>query len=66
MAVSVQIVVNEQLYLRDPQESKLGKKIIGEGILLIDEIGLEKARFGTKGSKDREARLRKAWMDRGV
>lgn len=41
MGVSVQINVNEKLYLRDPQESKLGKKIIEHGILLIDEIGLE-------------------------
>jgi len=36
MAVSVQIQVNSNLYLRDPQETKLGKKIIQQGILLID------------------------------
>ncbi len=45
MAVSIQIKVNKGLYLRDPQESKLGKKIIEHGILLIDEIGLEHFTF---------------------
>ena len=33
MAVSVQIKVNSNLYLRDPQDTKLGKKIIKEGPL---------------------------------
>ncbi len=45
MAVSIQITVNEGLYLRDPKETKLGKKIIEHGILLIDEIGLEDFTF---------------------
>lgn len=45
MAVSVQIRVNSNLYLRDPQETKLGKKIIQEGIVLIDKIGIESFTF---------------------
>ncbi len=45
MAVSIQIEVNENLYLRNPQESKLGKKIIQYSILLIDEIGIEQFTF---------------------
>ncbi len=45
MAVSVQIKVNSNLYLRDPQETKLGKKIIKEGIILIDKIGIESFTF---------------------
>lgn len=45
MAVSVQIKVNSNLYLRDPQETKLGKKIIQEGITLIDKIGIESFTF---------------------
>lgn len=45
MAVSVQIKVNSNLYLRDPQETKLGKKIIQQGIQLIDEIGIENFTF---------------------
>jgi len=45
MAVSVQIKVNSNLYLRDPQETKLGKNIIKEGITLIDKIGIERFNF---------------------
>ena len=45
MAVSIQIEVNENLYLRNPQESKLGKKIIQYSILLMDEIGFEQFTF---------------------
>ena len=37
--------LNEKLYLRDPQATKLGRKIIQESILLIDEIGLEDFTF---------------------
>ncbi len=44
-AVSVQIRVNANLYLRDPQETRLGKKIIQEGIILIDKIGIESFTF---------------------
>ena len=45
MAFSIKISLNENLYLRDPQESELGKKIIQHGILLIDEIGFESFNF---------------------
>ena len=40
MAVGIQITLNERLYLRDPQQTELGKKIIKHSILLIDQIGL--------------------------
>lgn len=45
MSVSVQIAVNESLYLRDPQETKLGRNIILNSIQLIDEVGLESFTF---------------------
>lgn len=45
MAIGIQISLNEKLYLRDPQETALGKKIIKEGIILIDEIGFEAFNF---------------------
>lgn len=45
MAASVQIDVNEKLFLRDPQSTDLGKKIIRDGIALINEIGLESFTF---------------------
>jgi AcrR family transcriptional regulator len=41
MAFSIQIKLNENLFLRDPQETRLGRRIIQHGILLIDEIGFE-------------------------
>jgi AcrR family transcriptional regulator len=45
MAISIQMELNERLYLRNPEETKLGKKIIQVSIQLIDEIGFEKFTF---------------------
>jgi AcrR family transcriptional regulator len=45
MAITIQMKLNEKLYLRDPQDTKLGRKIIQYGILLIDEIGFEDFNF---------------------
>lgn len=45
MSVSVQVKVNERLFIRDPQETKLGKNIIKFGIELLDEIGIENFTF---------------------
>jgi len=41
----VKLEINSNLYLKDPQKSKLGKKIIEHSVLLIDQIGLEKFNF---------------------
>jgi len=41
MSIGIKISLNDKLYLRDPQETTLGKKIIQQSILLIDEIGFE-------------------------
>lgn len=43
------IKVNEKLYLKNPETSELGKKIIQYSILLIDEIGLEHFTFKKLG-----------------
>ena len=45
MSIAIKITLNEKLYLRDPQETTLGKKIIKESIILIDEIGFEAFNF---------------------
>lgn len=45
MAVALRIQLNDKLYLRDPQDTKLGRRIILHGILLLDEIGLESFTF---------------------
>lgn len=41
----MQIQVNEKIYLKDPNSSDLGKKILSQGIELIDAIGLESFTF---------------------
>ena len=41
----MQIQVNENIYLKDPNSSDLGKRIVGQGIVLIDQIGLESFTF---------------------
>ncbi|MGB0864145.1 MAG: TetR/AcrR family transcriptional regulator [Saprospiraceae bacterium] len=45
MAFSIQIELNDKLYIRDPQQTKLGKKILQQSIVLIDKIGFEKFTF---------------------
>ena len=39
------ISVNSKLYVKNPETSELGKKIIEQSILLIDEIGFENFTF---------------------
>lgn len=41
MAVNISISLNPGLYLKDPQQSELGKRIIKHSILMIDELGFE-------------------------
>lgn len=48
---NINISVNSELYLKDPESSELGKKIVGQGILLIDQIGFEKFTFKKLGAK---------------
>tara|TARA_B100001146_G_C16201135_1_gene444774 strand:- start:3897 stop:4583 length:687 start_codon:yes stop_codon:yes gene_type:complete len=45
------VVIHEKLYLKDPETSELGKKIVGESILLIDEIGFESFTFKKLGAR---------------
>ena len=49
--IAIQIQLNSNLYLRDPQETKLGKKIIEYSIILIDELGFEKFTFKKLATK---------------
>ena len=43
--MNIRITLNPGLYLKDPQDSDLGKRIIEHSILLIDEIGFEQFNF---------------------
>ncbi|MEZ0607705.1 TetR/AcrR family transcriptional regulator [Fibrella sp. WM1] len=45
MHYSVQVRMNEKLFLRDPEQSELGRRIIRQGILLIHEVGFEDTTF---------------------
>jgi AcrR family transcriptional regulator len=48
---NITISVNEKLYVKNPDTSDLGKKIIEQSILLIDEIGFENFTFKKLGEK---------------
>ncbi|MBF4471932.1 TetR/AcrR family transcriptional regulator [Flavobacterium sp. HJJ] len=48
---NLKIKVNEKLYIKDPETSELGKKIIQNSILLIEEIGLEHFTFKKLGER---------------
>lgn len=45
MELHLQIKMNEHLFLRDPESSVLGKKIITNSVALINEIGFEEFTF---------------------
>ena len=48
---NIKAAVNEKLYVKDPETSDLGKKIIQHSILLIDEIGFEQFTFKKLGER---------------
>jgi len=43
--LTLNLSINSNLYVRDPQGTKLGKKIIGNSVLLIDELGIDQFTF---------------------
>lgn len=45
MSFEIRISLNNGLYLREPQDSKLGRKIIQHSIILIEEYGFESFTF---------------------
>jgi predicted tellurium resistance membrane protein TerC/AcrR family transcriptional regulator len=45
------ISINDKLYVKDPETSELGKKIIQNSIYLIDEIGFESFTFKKLGER---------------
>ena len=45
------IQVNPKIYVKDPETSSLGKKIIEQSIIMIDEIGFENFTFKKLGEK---------------
>ena len=51
MEIQLQIKMNEALYVRDPESSDLGKKIIKEGLAMINERGFEDLTFKKLANK---------------
>ena len=48
---NITIAVNEKIFIKNPETSDLGKKIIENSIILIDEIGFEHFTFKKLGEK---------------
>ena len=48
---SVRITINDKLYVKDPESSNLGKRIVEESILMINDIGFESFTFKKLGQK---------------
>ncbi|MBT8235060.1 MAG: TetR/AcrR family transcriptional regulator, partial [Bacteroidia bacterium] len=48
---NLKITVPEKIYVKDPETSDLGRRILEHGIQLIDEIGLEAFTFKKLGQK---------------
>jgi len=45
MSIEIKISLNEGLYLKQPQDSNLGRNIINHSIIMIDEFGFESFTF---------------------
>ncbi|MCM4162918.1 MULTISPECIES: TetR/AcrR family transcriptional regulator [unclassified Arenibacter] len=48
---TIKIGINEKLYLKDPESSELGKRILEHSIILIYEIGFENFTFRKLGTQ---------------
>jgi len=48
---NIKININEKIYLKDPESSDLGKRIIESSIFLIDDIGFDAFTFKKLGLK---------------
>lgn len=44
-APMIRLNLNEQLYLRDPQDTELGRRILQSGVTMIDKLGFEDFTF---------------------
>ncbi len=48
---SVKITINDKLYVKDPESSSLGRRIVEDSILMINDIGFESFTFKKLGLK---------------
>ena len=47
----IKIQINDKIYVKDPESSELGKRIVEESILSIDELGFEAFTFKKLGER---------------
>lgn len=45
MQLDIRIKMNEKLYLRNPEDSVVGKRIVSQGLILINKLGFEEFTF---------------------
>ena len=50
LLLNIKINVNEKIYVKDPESSDLGKRILNQSIEIIDKIGFEKFTFKKLGT----------------
>ncbi|MFK7900173.1 MAG: TetR/AcrR family transcriptional regulator [Cyclobacteriaceae bacterium] len=48
---SLKLDLNPSLYLKNPQDTKLGEQIVGQGVIMIDELGFEQFTFKKLATK---------------
>ena len=48
---NLKVSINDKIYLKDPESSALGKRIIENSILMIDEMGFESFTFKKLGER---------------
>ncbi|APD08092.1 hypothetical protein UJ101_02594 [Flavobacteriaceae bacterium UJ101] len=48
---NIKIIINSNIYIKDPESSDLGRRIVGNSIILIDEVGFEDFTFKKLGKK---------------
>ncbi|MCL6267533.1 TetR/AcrR family transcriptional regulator [Flagellimonas myxillae] len=48
---SIRIGINDKIFLKDPDSSDLGKRIVKQSILMIDEMGFESFTFRKLGAQ---------------
>ncbi len=51
LLASIKITINDKLYIKDPESSDLGKRIVEQSIIMIHEIGFENFTFRKLGAK---------------
>ncbi|RQO74327.1 TetR family transcriptional regulator [Pedobacter sp. KBW06] len=51
LLANIKIQVNDKIYVKDPETSALGRKIIGNSLIIMDEIGFDNFTFKKLGER---------------